>query len=85
MLQLENPLNGTIPSAMPDIESILSNRAVSLRWCAIVLAAAGAIAALVNLIDITRLAALPFEMNYEEGNILNAGVRILHGLSPYPD
>ncbi|MBV9147187.1 MAG: DUF2029 domain-containing protein, partial [Acidobacteria bacterium] len=74
-----------IPSPMPDIESVLSNRAVSLRWCAIILAAAGVIAAVVNLIDVSRLAALPFEMNYEEGNILNAGVRILHGLSPYPD
>ena len=29
-------------------------------------------------------AATPFELEYEEGNILNAGFRILHGLSPYP-
>lgn len=30
-------------------------------------------------------ARIPIELDYEEGNILNAGVRISHGLSPYPD
>ena len=28
---------------------------------------------------------LPFQVDYEEGNILNALVRISHGLTPYPD
>jgi hypothetical protein len=27
---------------------------------------------------------IPFEIDYEEGNILNAAVRILHGQTPYP-
>lgn len=35
-------------------------------------------------IDVAR-ARIPFELDYEEGNILNAGVRLSHGLSPYPD
>ncbi len=30
-------------------------------------------------------ARIPFAINYEEGNILNAGVRVLHGQTPYPD
>ncbi len=29
-------------------------------------------------------AGIPFQLEYEEGNILNAGFRILHGLTPYP-
>jgi 4-amino-4-deoxy-L-arabinose transferase-like glycosyltransferase len=28
---------------------------------------------------------LPFQVDYEEGNILNALARITHGLTPYPD
>src|SRR5579864_5952264 len=26
----------------------------------------------------------PFELDYEEGNVLNAAVRIIHGQTPYP-
>jgi hypothetical protein len=29
-------------------------------------------------------ALIPFQIDYEEGNILNAGLRILHGQTPYP-
>jgi len=29
--------------------------------------------------------AIPYQLDYEEGNILNAGLRINHGLTPYPD
>ena len=29
-------------------------------------------------------AAFPFQLDYEEGNILNAASRIVHGLTPYP-
>ena len=29
--------------------------------------------------------AIPYQLDYEEGNILNAGLRIIHGLTPYPD
>jgi hypothetical protein len=28
---------------------------------------------------------LPFQVDYEKGNILNALARITHGLTPYPD
>jgi 4-amino-4-deoxy-L-arabinose transferase-like glycosyltransferase len=28
---------------------------------------------------------VPFELDYEEGNVLNAALRILHGQTPYPD
>ncbi len=30
-------------------------------------------------------ATIPFEMNYGEGNVLSAGVRVLSGSTPYPD
>jgi hypothetical protein len=29
--------------------------------------------------------SVPFELDYEEGNVLNAALRILHGQTPYPD
>lgn len=29
--------------------------------------------------------AIPYQLDYEEGNILNAGLRIIQGLTPYPD
>lgn len=32
-----------------------------------------------------KLAHYPMQLDYEEGNILNAGLRIAHGLNPYPD
>ncbi|HEU0207542.1 MAG TPA: hypothetical protein VFQ78_01050 [Candidatus Udaeobacter sp.] len=32
-----------------------------------------------------KLAHYPMQYDYEEGNILNAGLRIVHGLTPYPD
>jgi len=28
---------------------------------------------------------VPFQLDYEEGNILNAALRLLHGATPYPD
>src|SRR6266581_4726916 len=30
-------------------------------------------------------ASTPFQIDYEEGNILNAGARLTHGQTPYPD
>ena len=38
----------------------------------------------VRFIYAYRRAGIPFQLEYEEGNILNAGFRILHGASPYP-
>ena len=37
-----------------------------------------------RLIYAYQRAGTPFQLEYEEGNILNAGFRILHGLTPYP-
>lgn len=39
---------------------------------------------LVRLFYAYQRAAVPFQLEYEEGNILNAGFRILHGSTPYP-
>jgi hypothetical protein len=51
------------------------------EWALLVAVAAG-------LLDTLRFAAyyipLPFAVNFEEGKILNAGYRIIHGLTPYP-
>lgn len=38
-----------------------------------------------HILAIRNRVALPFQVDYEEGNILNALVRITHGLTPYPD
>jgi hypothetical protein len=38
-----------------------------------------------HLAAIRQHVGLPFQVDYEEGNILNALVRITHGLTPYPD
>jgi hypothetical protein len=70
---------------MSTLQSILSNRTLFLRYCTIILACAAGFAAILNTFDAWNLASLPYEMNYEEGNILNSALRILHGLSPYPD
>jgi hypothetical protein len=40
--------------------------------------------ALFALILAAKTARLPMQFDYEEGNILNAGVRITEGLTPYP-
>ncbi len=39
----------------------------------------------VHAAAIRRHVGLPFQVDYEEGNILNAAVRITHGLTPYPN
>ena len=70
---------------MSTLKNLITNRPLFLRCCAVVLACAAGFAAILNIWDAFRLAALPFEMNYEEGNILNAAVRIVNGLTPYPN
>ena len=47
-------------------------------------AAALLVCALSALILAAKTARLPMQFDYEEGNILNAGVRITEGLTPYP-
>jgi hypothetical protein len=49
------------------------------------MAACVAGAALLCFQQAVRQAQLPFQLDYEEGNVLNAGVRITQGLTPYPD
>ena len=52
-----------------------------LKWlCAIVLLGW----ALFALVYAANTARLPMQFDYEEGNILNAGLRITHGQTPYP-
>lgn len=70
---------------MSILKNLVTNRPLFLRCCAVVLACAAGFAAVLNIWDAFLLAAVPFEMNYEEGNILNAAVRIVNGLSPYPN
>jgi hypothetical protein len=41
--------------------------------------------ALFALILAAKTARLPMQFDYEEGNILNAGVRITQGMTPYPE
>src|SRR5262245_55785465 len=38
-----------------------------------------------RLVLASRLAAFPYQLDYEEGNVLNAANRIVHGLTPYPE
>jgi len=70
---------------MSILQNVIASRTLFLRCCAVILACAAGLAAVLNTFDAWHLAALPFEMNYEEGNILNAALRIVNGLSPYPD
>ena len=56
-----------------------------LRCCGLILTCTGVLASVLNVMSAVSLAAMPFEMNYEEGNILNSAVRITQGLTPYPD
>ena len=51
--------------------------------CNAVMAAFLLYAALASLTNAVRLARVPFQLDYEEGNVLNAGVRINAGLTPY--
>lgn len=50
----------------------------------LVLAAASVCAAVIVLVMAVNAARMPYQLDYEEGNILNAAVRIVHGMTPYP-
>ncbi|HSC44452.1 MAG TPA: glycosyltransferase family 39 protein [Candidatus Acidoferrum sp.] len=54
---------------------------VRLQW---ILAAALLACAIVSLGYAVKTARMPMQFDYEEGNILNAGLRITHGETPYP-
>ena len=55
------------------------------RWVAAAFAAVMAVCAAVAVADAFHLLPTPVQLDYEEGNVLNAGLRIVHGLTPYPD
>ncbi len=81
----------TAPETVRNVEPAASSQ-VSTRWEKLglplcTLAVLGfVIRQLVALaIVIPQHLALPFQVDYEEGNILNTLVRITHGLTPYPD
>ena len=60
-----------------------STRLVGLsEW---VMAACVVAAAVLVVWHAAQEARLPFQLDYEEGNILNAAVRVNSGLTPYPD
>jgi hypothetical protein len=60
---------------------LLVDRLLNLQIVAI---AIFVLCALVRLGFAYRRVVIPFELDYEEGNILNAGLRILNGTTPYP-
>lgn len=55
------------------------------HYSLVVLATAAVVCALCALVTVVPRACLPYQVDYEEGNILNAAVRLTHGLSPYPN
>jgi len=55
--------------------------AAGIAWCCAFLLLC---AALFSLVFAVRTASLPMQFDYEEGNILNAGLRITQGQTPYP-
>lgn len=55
------------------------------KWMAAAFALVMAGYAAVAVADAFHLLRVPMELDYEEGNVLNAGLRIVQGLTPYPD
>jgi len=55
-----------------------------LRGRKVIIIALAIVGAIIRIRYAYVRAGLPFQLEYEEGNILNAGFRILHGASPYP-
>jgi hypothetical protein len=55
------------------------------KWVEAAFAGLLASCAAVSVADAVNLLRAPVQLDYEEGNILNAGLRIAHGLTPYPD
>lgn len=63
-------------------KSLIAERAI--RGCVVLLAVFLVYAAASSWLNCYRLARQPFQFDYEEGNVLNAAVRIRAGLTPYP-
>lgn len=56
----------------------------TLRFCVALACVFLVYAAIASMANGFRLARQPFQIDYEEGNILNAALRINAGLTPYP-
>lgn len=54
-----------------------------LEKCELLCSAAVAVASVLSLWSAANLIALPYQLNYEEGNELNAALRIVQGATPY--
>ncbi|PYX57584.1 MAG: hypothetical protein DMG76_11420 [Acidobacteria bacterium] len=80
------PVGQMAPSAIKDHgvtrRSAFLKRTASI--CSALVAACLLYAALVSMANGLRLARQPYQFDYEEGNVLNAAVRIIAGLTPYP-
>ena len=50
----------------------------------LVLATSAVCSAVVTLVIMVSTARLPYQIDYEEGNVLNSAVRIVHGMPIYP-
>ncbi|MBZ5512708.1 MAG: hypothetical protein LAN70_16290 [Acidobacteriia bacterium] len=84
-----------VPTKAPDqaqAEAVPRSAKPRIAWQRIVLVACELLVLgwvvrdlLTHAAAIRRHVGLPFQVDYEEGNILNALARITHGLTPYPD
>ncbi|MGZ4811812.1 MAG: hypothetical protein ACXVZI_03515 [Terriglobales bacterium] len=82
----------TDPEILPSEPELAAAENASARWERFVFSVCGfcvlgvvARELAAHAMAIYRHVGLPFQVDYEEGNILNALVRITHGLTPYPD
>src|SRR5215469_52551 len=75
-------------SSSTPVRQAASNQSIleqpTTKLCLWVLAVCMSLAALASLYYSYRLAADPYQRDYEEGNILNAGAMLERGLTPYP-
>jgi len=55
------------------------------RWAGTVFSTLALVCASVCIVDAVNALRAPVQLDYEEGSILNAGLRIVQGLTPYPD
>src|SRR5512141_2296909 len=69
----------------PKAASHFDRRRIPFLACEVILLALAVSELWIHLQVLPQRLALPFQVDYEEGNILTALVRIAHGMSPYPD
>jgi len=66
----------------PNQQNLVAEKII--RVCVMLLTVCLVYAAASSWLNCYRLARQPFQFDYEEGNVLNAAVRIRAGLTPYP-